>query len=289
MIPTSSRIVCQFSCGAASAVATKLTLASYGLSHDVEVINAFIKNEHPDNRRFLADCEQWFGIPITVLRDTKYGADTRTLFQKRRFLKSAQGAPCSKALKRDVLDAWGRLSDTVVLGYTADEQDRYDRWIDAHNDTRVIAPLIDARLGKADVLALVERAGLVLPLMYRLGYHNANCIGCVKGGMGYWNKIRRDFPDDFEEMAQIEESIGPGARLLYHRSGPLKGQRFYLRELDPKAGRYDDEPSIECSGSCELVEETQGWEELNNLSSEAKVDLLRSIAEDEGLDLGELS
>jgi hypothetical protein len=107
---------------------------------------------------------------------------------------------------------------------------------------------------------MIERAGLVLPLMYRLGYHNANCIGCVKGGAGYWNKIRRDFPEDFEEMAQIEESIGPGARLLSHRSGPLKGQRFFLRELDPDAGRYQDEPSIECGSACEYAEDLIDFE-----------------------------
>ena len=43
--------------------------------------------------------------------------------------------------------------------------------------------------------SLIERAGLRLPEMYRLGYANANCVGCVKGGAGYWNKIRRDFPE----------------------------------------------------------------------------------------------
>ena len=36
-----SRIVCQFSCDAASAVATKLALAEYGSTHDVQIINAF--------------------------------------------------------------------------------------------------------------------------------------------------------------------------------------------------------------------------------------------------------
>jgi hypothetical protein len=103
--------------------------------------------------------------------------------------------------------------------------------------------------------------------MYRLGYHNANCIGCVKGGAGYWNKVRRDFPADFEEMARIEETIGPGARLLRHRSGPLKGQRFYLRELDPNTGRYEDEPSIECGASCELVEASGVWGELDEAAA----------------------
>lgn len=34
------------------------------------------------------------------------------------------------------------------------------------------------------------------------------CIGCVKGGMAYWNKIRVDFPDIFEKTAKIERKIG---------------------------------------------------------------------------------
>ncbi len=37
--------------------------------------------------------------------------------------------------------------------------------------------------------------------MYDLGYPNNNCIGCVKGGMGYWNKIRKDFPEVFQKRA----------------------------------------------------------------------------------------
>jgi hypothetical protein len=258
------RLICQFSCGAASAVATKLAIAEYGLAYEVHIVNAFIVEEHPDNRRFLADCEAWFGRPITVLRDEKFGASTRALFRKRRYLKGRQGAPCSKHLKREVLATYEQPGDTLVLGYTADEQGRFDDWIDANNHKRAVAPLIDAGLGKADVLAMVERAGLVLPLMYRMGYHNANCIGCVKGGAGYWNKIRRDFPADFEEMAEIEKSIGPGARLLRHRSGPLIGRRFYLHELDPNTGRYDEEPDISCSAQCELVESSNQWQELRD-------------------------
>lgn len=52
------RHVCQFSCGAASAVATKLTLAHVP-REDVLIVNAFIQEEHEDNRRFLTDCERW--------------------------------------------------------------------------------------------------------------------------------------------------------------------------------------------------------------------------------------
>jgi hypothetical protein len=246
-----SRIVCNFSCGAASAVATKLVLAEFGASRDVQIVNAFIAEEHADNRRFLADCEVWFGRPVTVLRDEKYGASARQVFRRERFLKSQGGAPCSRALKRRVLDAWSRPTDTVVLGYTSEEGDRYDRFLDANN-IKVLAPMIDRGLTKADCLAIVARAGIELPLMYRLGFQNANCVGCVKGGEGYWNKVRQHFPADFEEMAQIQETIGPGANLFRNRK---TGVRFSLRELKPDAGRYQDEIQIECGVFCEMAEQ----------------------------------
>jgi 3'-phosphoadenosine 5'-phosphosulfate sulfotransferase (PAPS reductase)/FAD synthetase len=253
------RIVSRFSCGAASAVATKLVLNAYELSHEIEIINAFLVEEHPDNRRFLADCERWFGRKVTVLRDERFGASTREVFRRERYMNGLNGAPCTRALKRTVLDAFNRPGDTHVLGFTVDEEDRFDRWIDANNDRRAIAPLIDAKLTKSDVLALVDRAGIDVPLMYRLGFHNANCIGCVKGGMGYWNKVREHFPDDFEEMAAIQETIGPGAYLFRDRKTQV---RFSLRELKPGQGRYADEPSIECGAACELVESSRTWNEL---------------------------
>lgn len=261
-----SRYICNFSCGAASAVATKLTLGQQGLHDEVLIINAYLASEHPDNRRFLADCERWFGQPIIVVRDFKYGADAYEVFRKKRYTKGRYGAACSKLLKRGVIDSHfpPRDDDVAVLGYTAEEEDRFNAWIDANANRRAIAPLIDANLGKADVLAMVDRAGIQLPLMYRMGYHNANCIGCVKGGAGYWNKIRRDFPEKFEEMAQIEELIGPSAYLFRHRSGPLKGKRFPLRELPPTMGRYEDEPDISCSAACEFAEADAAWDELRD-------------------------
>lgn len=247
---TSPRIVSRFSCGAASAVATKLVLAEYGVER-VAVVNAFVAQEHPDNRRFLIDCEKWFGVPVTVVRDEKYGASTVEVFRRQRYLSGRTGAPCTRILKREVLDAWSEPGDVWVLGYTIEERRRLDAFLDANNDRRVLTPLIDRGLSKRDCLAIISRAGIELPMMYRLGYKNANCIGCVKGGEGYWNKVRRDFPLQFEEIARLQESIGPGAYLFRDRS---TGVRYSLRDLPPGKGRYRDEPDIECGVSCELAE-----------------------------------
>jgi hypothetical protein len=73
--------------------------------------------------------------------------------------------------------------------------------------------------------------------MYRLGYRNNNCIGCVKGQAGYWNKIRRDFPKVFRRMAKVERSLN-AAICKTERGG--ERQRVFLDELPKDAGRYED-------------------------------------------------
>lgn len=164
----SARIVCQFSCGAASAVATKLALAEYGSTHDVQIINAFLANEESDNRRFAQDCETWFGQPITVLRDEKYGADAHEVFRRKRYMKGRTGTPCTKILKRRLLDSWKQPGDVMVFGYTAEEADRLEDFRERNPDRPVIVPLIDRSLGKDDCKAILLHAGIELPLMYRL-------------------------------------------------------------------------------------------------------------------------
>lgn len=246
-----TRIVCQFSCGAASAVATKLVLAQRKEADDVHILNAFIKQEHPDNRRFLANCESWFGQPVTVLRDEAYGASTIEVFRRRQFMKGPRGAPCTTQLKRKLLAAWEQPGDVLVLGFTAEEVDRADDFRERNPDRPILTPLIDAGLGKEDCKGMVERAGIVLPLMYRMGYDNANCIGCVKGGEGYFRAIKEDFPDQFEELCQVQDAIGPGAYLHRDRTTNI---RYSLRDIPPGEARRNEKlPS--CSFFCELAEQ----------------------------------
>jgi len=242
-----TRIVCQFSCGAASAVATKIAMSEH---ERVEIINSFLKEEHPDNRRFLKDCEKWFGQKVIVLVDEKYGASAYEVFRRNRFIKNRQGAPCSRILKRELLDGWKQDGDTMVLGFTAEESDRYEIFCERNPDKIIDAPLVRHGLDKADCLAMVERAGIEIPIMYRQGFHNANCIGCPKGGKGYWNMIRKWYPEQFEEMCKIQDDLGEGS---YFWQG--KEKRLSLRELPVNAGRHDDEPNISCSFYCAMAED----------------------------------
>lgn len=248
-----ARIVCQFSCGAASAVATKLALAQYGATHDVKIVNAFLQEEHADNRRFAQDAQVWFGREIVTLRNEKYNASAIQVWRRRQYIKGPSGAPCSLELKRKLLDEWKQPGDVMVFGYTMEEADRLDDFRERNPDRPVLAPLIERGLGKADCKAMIERAGIQLPYMYRLGYDNANCIGCPKGGEGYWRAIRQDFPEHFEAVCALQDEIGPGSWFLRYRSGPRKNERFPLRDLPAgEARRNESLPS--CSFFCESAE-----------------------------------
>lgn len=236
------RIVCWFSCGAASAVATKIAIAVNRSRVPLVVARCAIDEEHPDNDRFASDCQRWFGAPILALESEKFGRSIFNVFIRERYIAGAAGAPCTRALKKRVREAFQRPGDLHVLGYTVEEAHRVDSFIDANNDVRLWPVLVDRKLSHADCLGLVQRAGIDLPVMYSLGYQHNNCIGCVKGGKGYWNKIRRDFPDTFARMAAMEREIGRSC---------INGQ--FLDELDPSVGRYSDEPDMDCSLLCATV------------------------------------
>lgn len=241
-----ARVVSWFSHGAASAIATKMTLADFG--PDVVIACIDTGGEHDDNERFRADCAAWFDHAIVMLKSEKY-ADPWDVFARERYLVGPSGAKCTAELKKKVRHAFERPTDLQVFGYTADPRDakRAARFLDQNPGVDMRAPLVERGITKADCLALLERAGIELPAMYRLGYANNNCIGCVKGGMGYWNKVRVDFPEAFARMAAQERDLGHTVL----RSG---GEPLYLDELDPDRGDYKGETPSDCSLDCQMVE-----------------------------------
>jgi hypothetical protein len=239
-----SRILAHFSCGAASAVAWKIAVERYG--DEVEAINCDLsEDEHPDNARFLMDAERWVGRKVTRLSHPKYKTIDE-VFLAKHWISSRFGAACTRTMKREVAEAYSRPDDRHVFGYTADadEIERIERFTDNHPEVSCLWLLADAGITKEDCYHIITASGIELPAMYKLGYGHNNCIGCVKGGKGYWNKIRRDFPAVFKRRAEVQRLIGPGACF---RSG---GTGFMLDELDPNDGLDVPEPQIECGVFC---------------------------------------
>jgi len=267
------RIVSWYSCGAASTVATKLAL----IDHDVIINNCEVVEEHPDNTRFLQDCSEWFGKKINIMGNDDYGRSIHKVFEKKKYICGTAGAPCTNVLKKQLRIDTQQPNDVQVFGYTVEEQDRVDRFIDANNEVNIITPLIDRGLTKKDCLAIVADAGIELPEMYQLGYKNNNCRGCVKASSPrYWKKIEQDFPVDFKKMSDQENNIGAsickidlktvakrypekyeelGRPATTSESGGATYWRPRLTELPEDIEPMDDTVDIQCGIFCEMAEQ----------------------------------
>lgn len=218
-----ARLLSWFSCGAASAVATKLLL---GQGRQAMPVYCDTHAEHEDNARFRADCERWFGITVTTIESHEY-ADTWSLWEKRRYLAGIDGALCTVELKVVPRLNFQRPDDIHAFGYTADASDvaRAKRLRDTYPEMMIETPLIDAGLTKAACLAMLERSGIKPPITYAMGFPNANCLPCVKAtSPNYWALVRLRFPAHFERMAKLSRELG--VRLCR-----IEGERTFIDEI----------------------------------------------------------
>lgn len=250
----SDRTIAWFSCGVTSAVAAMIAVKERSR---VDVAYCDTASEHSDNVRFLADVENWIGKKISILSSENY-TDIWDVFLRTRWLVGIGGARCTTELKKLPRRAFQEIGEEQVFGFDASEGKRVERFTANNPEVKLWAPLHERGLTKQDCLGIVKEAGIELPLMYRLGYRNNNCIGCVKGQAGYWNKIRIDFPDVFARMAKVERELG--AAICKTEAGGVR-RRIFLDELDPSQGRYLDEPEASCGVACgeflESIEECE--------------------------------
>jgi 3'-phosphoadenosine 5'-phosphosulfate sulfotransferase (PAPS reductase)/FAD synthetase len=240
------KIAVWFSCGAASAVALKLTVDKYGVEN-VRAVNNPVKEEHSDNLRFLKDVSDWVGIEIEQVKNKNFpGASVVEVFNKRKGMSFPMGAPCTVELKKRARQQWEAENpvDYHVLGFTLDEKRRHERFILTERNN-VLPILIDANMTKDDCFRFLASAGIKLPKIYEHGFPNANCIGCVKAtSPTYWNLVRREFPEVFEERSQQSRKLG--SKLVR-----VKSERIFLDELDPNAKGRPMKTMPDCGIFCE--------------------------------------
>ena len=231
-----------FSCGVTSAVACKLALNKYG-KENCHIAYIKIDSAHQDNKRFIALCEKWYDAKVNVYQSEKYKDQFEVMIAKK-FINSPFGAPCTLELKKKVrIEIEKQIDfDGQIFGFEFEKKEinRAIKFEEQYPDSKPLYPLIENKLSKPECLAILESAGIEKPDMYKLGYHNNNCIGCVKGGMGYWNKIRIDFPEIFQKMLDVEEYVGAHALKI-----PLK-------DLKPTDGRHETPIAPSCGLFCQI-------------------------------------
>lgn len=227
-----------FSAGVSSAVATKLS------SPDLIIYNP-VMDMHPDTERFISDCEKWFGKKVWRLSSSRVKSVEDACRLSACITIPRSFTACTKHLKIAVRKEWeidNPGPHEYVWGLDAGETGRAQGIIERGHPHDHYFPLIAKGLTKEDAHGFLARAGIARPAMYDEGYPNNNCIGCIRGGMGYWNKIRREYPLVFWERAKLERLIGHSI---------LK--ECYLDELDPERGRELQPIVQDCGVMCEIV------------------------------------
>ena len=242
-------VVAWWSAGITSAVACKMALEMYD---NVKIYYIKIDSAHPDNERFKSDCEKWYGQEIITLQ-SRHFKDQFEVIEKTGAVNTPQGAPCTKVLKKEVRYELERqysinlFNDIEIFNqvwgfeYELRQINRAIRFGQQYPETNPLFPLIEKGLDKDKCAGILINAGISIPVMYLLGFNNNNCIGCVKGGMGYWNLIRLHFPEYFWRMARLERKVGYSC---------ING--VFLDELDPTAGRMSKEIMPSCGLTCEI-------------------------------------
>lgn len=242
------RIISWYSAGAASAVSTMLAIKDH---KKVDVVNIEIKEEHPDNKRFLSDCEKWFGQKIKTVGNDKYNRSIFEVFKQTKYMAGVGGAACTRLLKKEVRKQYEKPGDIQVFGYTSEEQHRVDRFIDANNDVEIITPLIDRGLTKQDCLAIVQDAGIGLPTLYKQGFKNNKCIPCVKGGAGYHKLMQKHYAEASAKMNSYEKLLNVNL-LKCTVNGEV--MRYKLDEIPSHIPMQDDSVDIQCGVFCQIAE-----------------------------------
>lgn len=184
-----------------------------------------------------------------ILRSDIY-KNVEDVIVRKKYINGPFGAACTLLLKKQVrykFEDEVKKWDGQVWGfdYCEREINRAIRFRQQNPSTKPLFPLIERKISKKDALGMIRRAGIEIPAMYKLGYSNNNCIGCVKGGIGYWNKVRRDFPERFRRMAELERIVG--ASCLKDEAG-----RIWLDELEPNRGDTMKAIAPDCSIICEI-------------------------------------
>lgn len=236
-----------FSCGAASAVAAKLTIEQYGDTCNVRVLNNPVIEEDPDNLRFMLDVQEWLGVTIEIVTNHKYPTCSAVdVWEKRQYMSGNAGAPCTLELKKMARQQFEMDNDIDwhVLGFTAEEAGRFCKFQERER-RNTLPVLIEHGLSKADCYLYLQEAEIAPPAIYAMGYPNANCIGCVKAtSPTYWNHVRKMHPEVFKQRAEQSRRIG--ANLVRY-----KGDRIFLDELPPDAvGRPMKNLDFECGIFC---------------------------------------
>lgn len=248
--------VVNFSGGVGSWCAAKRVAIEHG-TENLVLLFADTLIEDADLYRFLEEGAANIGGKLVKIAD---GRTPWQVFKDVRYLGNSRVDPCSRVLKRALLDKWREENcdpaDTVVYcGIDWSEMHRFVKLRERLEGWTVRAPMCDRPyISKAQQLDLLAAEGIRRPRLYDLGFPHNNCGGaCVKAGLAHFRHLLKVLPDVYAEWErnelELQEYLGRfDATILRDRRGgkttPMTLRDFRLRieaENESQAELFDEE------------------------------------------------
>lgn len=202
--------IVRFSGGVSSFVTAHRVIEQYGTA-DTTLLFADTKMEDADLYRFLEDAERFFDLHITRIAD---GRTPWQVFRDVRFMGNVRVDPCSKILKRVLLDRWvaERFTPETCINYYGlswDEMHRVTRLSERLKPWVCRFPLCEKPLMTKDqCLAVLKRCGIEAPRLYAMGFPHNNCGGfCVKAGQAQFALLYHTMPERYTYHERQEEAM----------------------------------------------------------------------------------
>ena len=155
-----------------------------------------------------------------------------------RYMKNIFNIKRQKPEQEKCIELW--------MGISLDEMQRMREGTDWYAILRY--PLIEMKMVRNESIKLVERFGLPTP-------PRSACTFCPYHNDNEWKRIRKNFPDEFQKVIELEKSIQNGLK----EKPALKGVPYFHRSCKPigeinfgeeQYDLFDDGFLNECDGVC---------------------------------------
>jgi len=178
---------------------------------DLTLLFADTKIEDEDLYRFLDDAvdnvRKDANVDYVTIAD---GRDPWTVFEDVKYIGNSRVDPCSRILKRELMDTWrDKHCDpaTTTLYYGID-------WTEVHRlervpEWKIKAPMTEPpSMNKPQMLAWCKDQGVSPPRLYKMGFSHNNCGGfCIKSGQAQFQLLLRTMPERYAYHERREEEV----------------------------------------------------------------------------------
>ena len=183
---------------------------------DMEYVFCDTGKELPETYEYLARLEAYLGRPVVRLNPER-GFD-HWLEVYGGYLPSPRMRWCTRMLKLKPFEKY--IGDDPVISYVGirGDEDRVG-YISTKPNIKAVFPFKDAGLGHADIMRLLEEAGLGLPSYYKWR-SRSGCYFCFFQRKVEWAGLLEEHPDLYESAKD------------YEKQDPESGQRYTWSERE---------------------------------------------------------